>query len=821
MPKRKIEQYEHKDQERVNNPPVGMVTPQTDPDTKKKKTYNHDPHIDPQLNWAGKKENSSFEVDTVSLHVHERIDPKTIIESVKKDTDEGGQLPLFQTKKPLREAIEFYKHKQAWSNRLIAGDSLLVMNSLIEKEGMEGRIQTVFIDPPYGISYGSNFQPFTNNRIVKDKNDNDLSSEPEMIKAFRDTWELGTHSYLSYMRDRIKLCHKLINESGSIFIQISDENLHFVRNILDEIFGAENFMSQINFQTKIPLGSKYLSNINDYLVWYSKDKSKVKFSKLFKKREIDSGSYPYIELENGEIKKFNPKKDSELLNDKNNKLFRILDLVSSGYGQSCYYDFEFNGEIIKAHSSGRSWKTHKEGMQNLIKKNRLVKYGKAFGYKLYFDDYPVSELHNTWNDTVNSFLKREYVVQTNPIVIKRCILMTSDPGDLVFDPTCGSGTTAFVAEDLGRRWITCDTSRVSLFIARKRLMTSTFNYYQLSYPEDGVQSGFVYNEIPHTTLGSIANNEIPKKEYLIDQPKIDKNKIRVSGPFTYEAVPSLTVKNFNESDKLDNTDDLTLGRSGETFNQSDWKDELLRTGIRVKSGDVIQFSRVETLKGTKYIQAEGQTKEDQPKKVFIVFGPKHAPLEQKVVELAWTEARSFKPDILLFCAFQFDEEAAKDIDELTPEIAGMQLLKVQMNTDLLTDGLRKKRSSNQSFWLVGHPDIKVHKCNDEKIKVEVLGFDYYNPKTGNIESGSKKNIAMWMLDADYDERCIYPSQIFFPLSGTSDGWIKLAKNLRAEIDLNKIETYNGTSSLEFEPGNQIAIKIIDDRGIESLKIIRM
>ena len=196
MPKRKIEQYEHKDQERVNNPPVGMVTPQTDPDTKKKKTYNHDPHIDPQLNWAGKKENSSFEVDTVSLHVHERIDPKTIIESVKKDTDEGGQLPLFQTKKPLREAIEFYKHKQAWSNRLIAGDSLLVMNSLIEKEGMEGSVQTIFIDPPYGISYGSNFQPFVNNRVVKDKNDNDLSSEPEMIKAFRDTWELGTHSYL-------------------------------------------------------------------------------------------------------------------------------------------------------------------------------------------------------------------------------------------------------------------------------------------------------------------------------------------------------------------------------------------------------------------------------------------------------------------------------------------------------------------------------------------------------------------------------------------------------------------------------------------------
>ena len=251
MPKRKIEQYEHKDKKRVNNPPVGMVTPTTDPDMQEKKTYEHDPHIDPQLNWTGKKENLSFDIDTVSLHVHERIDPNSIIETVKKETDDGNQLPLFSETKPLREAIEFYKHRQAWSNRLIAGDSLLVMNSLLEKEGMAEKIQMVYIDPPYGISYGSNFQPFVNNRNVKDRKDSDLTNEPEMIKAFRDTWELGIHSYLTYMRDRLKLSKDLLKDTGSIFVQISDENMHLIRSLLDEYLVLK--ISVVLFQLKKPL----------------------------------------------------------------------------------------------------------------------------------------------------------------------------------------------------------------------------------------------------------------------------------------------------------------------------------------------------------------------------------------------------------------------------------------------------------------------------------------------------------------------------------------------------------------------------------------
>ena len=815
-----IEQYEHTGMERANNPHVGLVTPVTDPDTGEKKTYAYDPHLDPHLQWAGKAEHTSFEVPTVSLHVHERIDPNTIIEAVKKEHEDYGQLSLFAEKKPLREAIDFYKHKEGWANRLIAGDSLLVMNSLLEKEGMAGKVQMVYFDPPYGITYGSNFQPFTNKRDVKDGKDNDLTAEPEMIKAFRDTWELGIHSFLTYLRDRIKLAFELLDDKGSIFIQISDENLHLIRNILDEIFGPHNFMSVITFQTKIPLGTKHLANLNDYIIWFAKDKEKIKFHKLYKEREINS-SYSFIELENGKILNFNYDKDKELLKNKKNRIFRILDLVSSGQTETCIYDFEFENETIKAPSSGRSWKTTKEGMQNLIKKNRIVKQGKAFGYKLYYDDYPLSELHNTWSDTVNSFLKREYVVQTNPLVIQRCLMMTTEPGDIVFDPTCGSGTTAYVSEDFGRRWITCDTSRVSLTIAKKRLMTSQFNYYKLAYANEGVGSGFIYKKAAHVTLGSVANNLPEPFEVLQDQPEIDNNKTRVSGPFTIEAVPAPYAKSFDDLESDDTASDTSIARTGETLRQSEWRDELLKSGVRAKGGNIIQFTRVEPLSGTKYIQAEAETNEDIPKKVLVVFGPEHAPLEQRMVENAWQEARALRPDMLLFCAFQFDEEAAKDIDELTPAIAGMQLLKAQMNADMLTDDLRKNRSSNESFWLVGQPDVQIHKLDNGKIKVEVMGFDYYNPKTGKVESGGKKNIAMWMLDTDYDNRSLFPSQVFFPMAGDGDGWDKLAKNLKAEIDEEKIEAFKGTISLEFQPSNSIAVKIIDDRGIECLRVIKM
>lgn len=276
--KTEIEQYEHKDKDRANIPPVGLVTPASDPDTGVKKTYEYDPHLDPQLQWAGKTEHTSFEVPTVSLHVHERIDPKTIIDTVKKERKGPVQMSLFDTtrEKPLREAIDFYKHKEGWSNRLIAGDSLLIMNSLLEKEGMAGKVQMVYFDPPYGIKYSSNFQPFVNKRDVKDGKDEDLSTEPEMIKAFRDTWELGIHSYLTYLRDRLMLAREMLNESGSIFVQISDENVHHVREIMDEVFGVGNFIAQIAFAKTSGYATNFLTGICDYILWYGKDRIQAK-----------------------------------------------------------------------------------------------------------------------------------------------------------------------------------------------------------------------------------------------------------------------------------------------------------------------------------------------------------------------------------------------------------------------------------------------------------------------------------------------------------------------------------------------------------------
>ncbi len=828
---KQIEQYEHSDKERANNPHVGLVTPASDPDTGEKKTYQYDPHLDPQLQWAGKAEHTSFEVPTVSLHVHERIDPNSIIETVKKEHEGPKQMSLFETnEKPLREAIDFYKHKEGWTNRLIAGDSLLVMNSLLEKEGMAGKVQMVYFDPPYGIKYGSNFQPFVNQTALKSTDkDDDLTAEPEMIKAFRDTWELGIHSYLTYIRDRVKTVFDLLDNSGSIFVQIGEENLHHVREVLEEIFGPTNYVSTITVKkASLMFSKKLLNSACFYIIWFAKDITQIKYRDLYTDKDPEwfannAGSHLWLEnSKTKETRKATPterKNISKFLKEnKDWKMFGTWSLNAQGTDKQ--EGFEYEGEIYFP-PKGTQWKTsYPDGLKKLGEENRLQVEGNNLRVKLYLEDHPVMSLNNLW-DGIGAASDKIYVVQTSEELPKRAMLMTSDPGDLVLDITCGSGTTAYVAEEWGRRWMTCDTSRVSITLAKQRLMTGQFDYFELAHEKEGISSGFKYKQVPHITIGSIANNEPAQVNTLFDQPIINTKKTRITGPFTVEAVPAPYAKSFDDLNNDNNGSDTSIARTGETLRQSEWRDELLKSGVRAKGGNIIPFTRVEPLAGTKYIQAEAETKEDTPKKVLVVFGPEHAPLEQRMVENAWQEARTLKPDMLLFCAFQFDEEAAKDIDELTPAIAGMQLLKAQMNADMLTDDLRKKRSSNESFWLVGQPDVKVHKLDKGKVQVEVMGFDYYNPKTGNVESGGKKNIAMWMLDTDYDNRSLFPSQVFFPMAGAGDGWDKLAKNLKAEIDEEKIESFKGTLSLEFEPGNCIAVKIIDDRGIESLRVINM
>jgi adenine-specific DNA-methyltransferase len=494
-------------------------------------------------------------------------------------------------------------------------------------------------------------------------------------------------------------------------------------------------------------------------------------------------------------------------------------------------------------------------MDRLAVASRLIAGRGQLRFKSYLDDFGYVPLSNWW-DNLGGASDPIYVVQTNPEIVQRCILLTTDPGDLVFDPTCGSGTTAYVAEQWGRRWITCDTSRVALTLAKQRLMTAVFDYYELAHPSEGVGSGFTYKTVPHVTLKSIANNPDIKEgmsreqidaaisrhapqETLYDQPFVDRKKTRVSGPFTVEAVPAPAVKPVGELlEGTPHSDDASIARSGETLRQGEWRDELLRAGIRGKAGQHIRFARLEPLPG-RWLHADGETRpsdegadrvsETGPayasQRIVVAFGPEHAPLEQRQVALAIEEAQTLvpRPKIIVFAAFQFDPEAAKDIDETN--WPGATLLKAQMNADLLTDDLKKKRASNESFWLIGQPDVQVERIDKGedkgRLRVSVHGFDYYNTKTGGIESGGEDNIAVWLLDTDYDGRSLYPRQVFFPMAGAKEGWARLAKNLKAEIEEELIEAYRGTVSLPFEPGEhrRIAVKIVDDRGIESLRIV--
>ncbi len=848
--KQSVEQYEHTGEERVNNPPVGLVTPQNDPDQGARKSYEYDPHLDPQLQWAGKAEHTSFDVPTVSLHVHERVDPKTIIDAVRKEPDHDGQQSLFADQKPLREAVEFYQHKDNWSNRLVAGDSLLVMNSLLEKEAMAGKVQTVYLDPPYGIRYGSNFQPFVNKRDVKEDKDENLSGEPEMLKAFRDTWELGIHSYLSYLRDRLLLARELLHESGSVFVQIGDENVHRVSLTLDEVFGAANRAATISFATTSGSSTSHLPEVADYLLWYAKDKNKLKYRQLYElltRAEIIEffSSYVMVELPDGSCRKITDKErfDPDKFLPEGARIYCRTGLDSQGISTTGRSEpYEWNGRTFSC-GKNRQWSISKEGMDRLAEMDRLdaLDGQSSLRWKKYEGEVPGRRINNIWPVQMYPSEKK-YVVETATKAIQRCILMTTDPGDLVVDITCGSGTTAFVAEQWGRRWITCDTSRVALTLAKQRLMTATFDYYQLAYPDEGIGSGLQYKTVDKVSPIILANGE-QHKEILYDQPLKERGKARITGPFTVEAVPAPYAKSLDDRENeqvLVDAADPAIARTGETLRQSDLRDELLRSGVRGKNGQKIMFSRVEPLAGTKYLQAEAETKLDdsggdsvseppptafEPVRAVVSFGPEHAPLEPRQVELALDEAGTLrpKPQMIIFAAFQFDPEAAKDIDETN--WPGVTLLKVQMNADLQTGDLKKKRASNESFWLVGQPDVSLRQVakgdHTGKWQVQVRGFDYFNTKTGDVESGSEKNIAVWMLDTDYDGRSLYPRQVFFPMAGPKDGWNKLARNLKAEIDEDMIEAYLGTVSLPFDLGKneRIAVKIVDDRGIESLRVV--
>jgi adenine-specific DNA-methyltransferase len=531
-----VDTLNHQDATRVNipsaeNQPIvddSILAP-------KKLRYPRNVDLDPQLVWRGKdaQDESDFEVTAPPLYIQERIHPKVLIDELRALTDASRpatpqQVDLFADFNGLPSGdarTEFYQHEQHWSNRMILGDSLQVMASLAEREQLRGKVQCIYFDPPYGIKFNSNFQWSTTSRDVKDGNAAHITREPEQVKAFRDTWRDGIHSYLTYLRDRLTVARDLLTESGSIFVQIGDENVHRVRALMDEVFGEGNFVSQITVQKTSYQETNYLANVADHIVWYCKKKDSTKIRQLyFDKQDGDSIKlYKYAMTPTGEILPIN--KSTEL--DKNTKVFKISDLTSPGRSEIGSAPIYFRGKSYDLRGN-LHWKTNSTGMSRLIKNDRVVVSGNSLAFAKFLQDFTHSPINNIWSDTLTgSFAApRIYVVQTITKVIERCILMATDPGDLVLDPTCGSGTTAYVAEQWGRRWITIDTSRVALALARARLMGARYPYYLLADSADGqrkeadlsgkppasaattgnIRYGFVYERVPHITLKAIANN---------------------------------------------------------------------------------------------------------------------------------------------------------------------------------------------------------------------------------------------------------------------------------------------------------------------------
>jgi adenine-specific DNA-methyltransferase len=912
------------DARRLNNPPAGLA-PLYEVQERRTQQYAYDPHLDPQLVWAGKAEHTSFEVDVVPLYVHERISTKAILRAVQRP--QPLQIDLFgETPLPADKQVQFYRHEVGWANRLILGDSLLVMNSLLVKEGMAGKVQMIYIDPPYGIKYASNFQPRIDRRDIKDSEE-DLTREPEQIRAYRDTWKLGIHSYLTYLRDRLLLCRELLHESGSIFVQINDENLHFVRCLLDEVFGRENFVALIAFKKTGGFPSETLASVCDYLVWYAKEKGQIKYRQLYQlKSDVGTAvQYQYT--------------------DERGHLFQPTSLFSDGATASGAFAFTYQGRTFSPNSNSH-WKTSLEGMERLKHAERLWLSRNSLRFIRYLDDFPVVPLVNMWDDTMGE-REKLYAVQTNTKVVERCILMTTDPSDLVFDPTCGSGTTAWCAEKWGRRWITCDTSRVALAIARQRLMTAKFDYYELKDPERGPAGGFVYQTVPHVTLESIARNtkideiaaryqpeieaaltllnealgthwrewEVPRpvphpvwpqeaqaaywelrqfgtslapadqerahhlleviyrktghrwalkelpepvpgtdwpdnakvafelfwelkqkkrkeidevikhdapQETLYDRPRVVPGIVRVSGPFTVEAIPAPVVEDPSVSPSpLLETEEDEVRIDDVGGNYLDSLVSLLRQqgGVVFPGGKRLELQHVRRI-DLRIIHAEAEALQDgQTIRVAISFGPRYGPIPVVQVDEAIPLARSNGYQLLLFAGFGFAPEVQARAS--VAKVPGLTIQFVHIAPDVLVGNLLKTNRASQIFTAFGQPDVKVEQRNDGTYVVTLRGVDIYDPVTGKVESASGNQVAAWFLDTDYDGATFHICQAFFP--GDPNAWEKLQRALKATIDEEVFEQMRGTESFPFRVGEhrRVAVKVLDFRGNEVMRVVTL
>ena len=774
---------------------------------------------DPELWFLNKydddqNKDETVDVDVRSLYRHELHNPEALLRRVAKFADLPALPDLFGPPDEIPEEdkpLFFYRHQTPWQNRMIQGDSLLCMTSLLEREAMAGKVQCVYFDPPYGIKFGGNWQIKAHDRAVTDGAD--VSPQPEVVKAYRDTWELGVHSYLKHLRERFLVIRELLHESGSIFVQISDDNVHLVRCLLDEVFGSQNFVATITYKTRGILGSGDIANQYDYIHWYAKSFDKKKFNPIFIPKGDDfKANYPYMFNSDGEIIKADI--DVEL----NDRLV-LADFNSSGLTPSCVFPIEINGQTYYPRN-GKSWRTNQSGVEKLIELGRLVGRGNSLYYLQKFTEFPVSRLTNVWTDT-SPATEKYYVVQTSTDVIRRCLLMATDPGDLVLDPTCGSGTTAFVAEQWGRRWITMDTSRVALHLARARLVSAKFPYYKLA-DETEIKRGFVYKTVPHVTLKSLANDLPAETETLYDQPETEKGRLRVSGPFTFETLQSESVVSPESVAEVPSDD-----RDG--FVQR-VLDGILSAGVRNGSAaGHAKFVRIDRLSDP-YLHAVGvYERGGVPGTAYFYVGPKFSTVSKTDFGAAIKACRHRgDADWLVVLGFAFDGDVAnRDVDG-----GVFTATKVRLADDLLSEGLKKADKKATPAVIIGEPDVSVRYLGDGTAEIELLGTDVYNPQKQRSDARDPKDVACWMIDDDYDGSQFVCRQFFFSGGDKKelDGWKKelaasatvkknAAKMLKVEIDDEAFARVYGFVSHPIPVGRTVCVRVVSQFGEDSSKIL--
>lgn len=795
----------------------------------------------PFLNWTGKAERLSFDVPTLPLFVHERLSTQAILETLKGHR-RNKQLSMFDLfadpqHSVTDQVLRAYEYKDGWTNRMILGDSLTVMNSLLQYESLGGSVQMIYMDPPYGVKFGSNFQPFVRKRDVKHNDDADLTREPEMVKAYRDTWELGLHSYLTYLRDRLLVARDLLTESGSIFVQISDENVHHVREVMDEVFGAENFVGTIGYKTAIGLTSGEIDKVFDYLVWFAKDKEHIKFHRLFTPTTIGregATRYKWIESPDGKQSRIMTSEEyaNPSLIPAGWRAFRDQGLTSRTGSATTTLPFTFQGKVYKPSSGG--WRTNLTGLEKLASENRILVTGNNISYKKYYDDFPALAMSNLWSDTSGGITSRAdpkiYAVQTSTTVIERCVLMTTDPGDLVVDPTCGSGATAYVAEEWGRRWITMDVSRVPLALARQRLLSATFPYYELMDESRGPAGGFIYKRrqnnngdevggiVPHVTLGSIAKNEPPEEEVLVDRPEANSRLTRISGAFVFEA--TIPTAAGTEAESAPENGDEGHGEADSYGSFLERMIEVLRRSpvIMLGGGKSVALKGVRPPAKSLSLSAEATVESGQANlPVAIVFGPENGAVSERLVYEAAREAHAKDYKHLYVIGFAV-ESKARQLVENCEDVTGLPATYVQATPDLLMGDLLKNMRSSQIFSVCGLPEIALRrrlKDGAPVYEVELLGLDVFDPITMENEHIDGDDVPAWFLDTDYNGLVFHVSQAFFPRTAA---WDSLKRALKGEYEDSVWDHLAGAVSAPFEAAAhaQIAVKVIDDRGNELL-----